>query len=71
MEQRIIDAVLERIVIQFEVVAYDCSGYGENCSKTFTDKDEAIKYAKSLEKRFNPHVNERIIVNSITTPILF
>jgi len=49
----------------FEVVAYDCAGYGDNRSRNFTDGAEAVKYAESLPANFNAHVVKRITMDPI------
>ena len=64
-------SVLDDIKLHFtfEVVAYDCAGYGDNRSKTFTDGAEAVKYAESLPLNFTPHVVNRITMDPITQVI--
>ena len=52
--------------ITFEVIAYDEGGYGENCSKNFTNGEEAVAYAQSLEKRFYASVYKRITMQPMS-----
>lgn len=61
-------SVLDEIKLHFtfEVVAYDCSGYGDNRSRNFTDGAEAVRYAESLPANFTPHVVKRITMDPIT-----
>lgn len=54
------------IHITYFVNAYDDSGYGDNRSKDFKDRDEAIKYARSLDKRFSPSILKRITMDPMT-----
>lgn len=44
----------------FWVSAYDDSGYGDDRSKEFSDKGEALSYAKSLGDSFMPSVSKRM-----------
>ena len=64
-------SVLDEIKIHFtfEVVAYDCAGYGDNRSRTFTDGAEAVRYAESLSDNFSPTVVKRITMDPITQVI--
>ncbi len=65
MEQRIIDAVLAKITVYYEVVAYDEGGYGDNRSAKFKTKEEAIAYVHSFGEdgaKFHPCLNEIITV---------
>jgi len=55
--------------IRFKVIAYDCSGYGEDCTREFKSGDEAINYARTLEKRFGPQVVKIIDMNPIYVTI--
>lgn len=55
--------------ITFEVIAYDEGGYGDNRSKTFLDGEEAVTYAKSLDKRFGASVHKRITMQTINQKI--
>lgn len=64
-------SVLDEIKLHFtfEVVAYDCAGYGDNRSRNFTDGAEAVAYAESLPANFNAHVVKRITMDPITQVI--
>ncbi len=55
--------------VQFRVVAYDCSGYGDDRSREFTDGEEAVKYARGLEKRFGARVFKCITMDPISIPV--
>lgn len=54
------------VTCKFEVTAYCTRGYGEDRSKTFDDRDEAVAYAQSLEKHFGAVVNE--VWRAVATP---
>jgi hypothetical protein len=62
---------LEDITLRFtfDVVAYDCAGYGDDRSRTFTDGDLAMAYAKSLSANFDARVIKRITMDPITQVI--
>lgn len=62
-------SVEPRLHIVFDVIAYDESGYGDNRSREFTDGDEAVEYAKSLESRFGALVIKRITMEPISVQI--
>lgn len=51
--------------INYDVQAYDCSGYGDNRSRNFTNGEDAVEYAKKLDKRFSPIVIKRITMKPI------
>lgn len=63
-----------KLNIQYNVIAYNESfgGYGDNASHGFTDEQEAIKYAKSLDQElYNPKVWKRITMDPICIEIDF
>lgn len=51
--------------ITFKVIAYDCAGYGSDCTREFSSSEEAIKYARGLDERFAPHVVKIIAMQPI------
>lgn len=55
--------------VTYYVSAYDESGYGENCSRNFTDGDAAVAYAESLDGRFHASVHKRITMDPISIQI--
>ena len=61
-----IDVQLDR---HFDVVAYDERGYGDNASRKFTNGDEAVSYARSLEPRFGATVRKVITMRPICIQI--
>jgi hypothetical protein len=52
--------------ITYCVIAYDCSGYGEDCSQDFQCGEQAVNYARSLEDRFGAQVFKRITMEPIS-----
>lgn len=54
-----------KLNIEYFVTAYDESGYGDNRPRTFKDGNEAVKYAKSLEKRFGAIVTKKVEMQPI------
>jgi hypothetical protein len=64
---RTVDPILN---VTYHVSAYDESGYGDNASRNdFTSGEQAIDYAKSLEKRFHAIVVKKITMNPIHSTI--
>ena len=51
--------------VEFRVVAYDESGYGDNRSKEFTNGKEAVDYARSLPANFGASVWKTITMAPI------
>ncbi len=51
--------------VRFIVTAYDESGYGDNRSRDFTNGEEAVAYASSLEPRFGAQVHKKITMDPI------
>lgn len=58
-----------KINVSFDVVAYDCSGYGDDRSTSFNNVNDAVEYARSLEERFFPSVWKRISMDRISIKI--
>ncbi len=57
---------------KYTVTAYiHRHGYGDNRSKDFTNKDDAIAYAKSLPKEFKPSILRIIKMKEIHIKIDF
>lgn len=57
------------IIVEYDVIAYDESGYGDNCSRTFTNGNLAVAYAKSLDKCFGATVWKKISMQTIRRKI--
>ena len=57
--------------VTFSVIAYDCSGYGDDRSRDFSNGEAAANYARSLEARFNPILMKRITMEPINIKIDF
>ena len=57
--------------VTYRVLAYDDSGYGDDRSREFSNGEEAVAYARSLEKRFEPIVSKQIRMDPITINIPF
>jgi len=55
--------------IEYCVIAYDESGYGDNRSKHFKCGEEAVNYARSLEDRFGAQVFKKITMDPISQKI--
>ena len=51
--------------VQFLVTAYDCGGYGDDRSREFTNGDEAVAYAKGLDKRFGAKVTQKVTMEPL------
>jgi len=58
-----------KLTVKFDVIAYDEGGYGDNRSRDFTNGEEAVKYAESLEPRFHAHVYKRITMEPMSVQI--
>lgn len=61
----------DALVVEFEVIAYDDSGYGDNRSQRFAKAEEAIAYAQSLESRFHPSITKRTRMQTVSEPVPF
>lgn len=63
--------------IRYHVTAYDESGYGDNASRDFGTKDEAVTYARSLLQRYGvkkygrPAIWRRITMEPINTEVAY
>lgn len=66
MAQNKIEPVLH---VEYCVIAYDDSGYGENRSREFTSGEEAVAYARSLSDNYHPQVFKRITMDPISQMI--
>lgn len=60
-----IEAALVGRSVSFHVVAYDESGYGDDRSRYFSNAEESVAYARSLEPRFGASVWRQIVTNPI------
>lgn len=57
------------IRVNYRVVAYDSSGYGDDRSKEFSSGEEAVAYARKLEPRFGASVWKHITMQPISVKI--
>lgn len=55
--------------VTYKVTAYDCAGYGDDRSRDFTNGNDAVEYAKSLDDNFWPIVTKVITMDPIYTKI--
>ena len=58
------DQIKANISVIYQVTAYVEAGYGDNRSKDFTNKAEAIEYCKGLPNEFNPSLTKIISMRS-------
>lgn len=63
------EAIEPVLRVTYEVIAYDCSGYGDNRSRSFTNGIEAVEYAEGLADNFQPMVIKRITMDDINQTI--
>ena len=66
------ETIEPRLHVRFSVTAYNESigGYGDNRSRDFSSREEAIAYARSVDQEiFRPRVTKVITMDPIHIPI--
>ena len=66
---RIEPPVTPEFTVEFHVTAYDDGGYGDNRSKEFNNREEAIAYARTMPANYGASVRMDVTMNRISVPV--